>query len=59
VAQRRGDSPRRDLLDLRYITEVVSRFDIVAIPEARGNLAAVRAVLEVIGPRLGLFSSPT
>jgi hypothetical protein len=41
-----GDSPRRDLFDLRCIAEVVSRFDVVAIEEARENLGALRLVLE-------------
>jgi hypothetical protein len=44
-----GDSPRRDLFDLRCIAEVVSRFDIVAIEEARENLSALRLVLEALG----------
>jgi hypothetical protein len=30
-----GDSPRRDLFDLRCIAEVVSRFDVVAIEPLR------------------------
>jgi hypothetical protein len=34
------DSPRRDLFDLRCIAEVISRFDIVAIEEAREDLSA-------------------
>ena len=50
-----GDSPRRDLLDLRCIAEIVSRFDIVAVQEARGNLAALRAILKVLGPDWGFL----
>jgi hypothetical protein len=34
------DSPRRDLFDLRCIAEIVSRFDVVAIEEAREDLSA-------------------
>jgi hypothetical protein len=37
-----GDSPRRDLFDVRSIAEIVSRFDVVAIQEARENLSALR-----------------
>jgi hypothetical protein len=37
-----GDSSRRDLFDLRCVAEVVSRFDVVAIEEARENLSALR-----------------
>ncbi len=44
-----GDSPRRDLFDLRCIGEIIDRFDIVAVQEARGNLAALRAVLRLLG----------
>jgi hypothetical protein len=36
------DSPRRDLFDLRCIAEIVSRFDVVAIEEAREDLSALR-----------------
>jgi hypothetical protein len=34
------DSPKRDLFDVRCIAEIVSRFDVVAIQEARGDLSA-------------------
>jgi hypothetical protein len=43
------DSPRRDLFDLRCIAEIVSRFDVVAIEEAREDLSALRIVLDVLG----------
>ena len=48
-----GDSPRRDLFDLRCIAEVVSRFDVVGIQEVRGNLTALQALLETLGPEWG------
>ena len=37
-----GDEPIRDLFDLRCVAEVVSRFDVVAIQEVRGNLTRCR-----------------
>jgi endonuclease/exonuclease/phosphatase family metal-dependent hydrolase len=52
-----GDSPRRDLFDLRCIAEVISRFDIVAIEEAREDLSAVRLVLEALGDSWGLIAT--
>ena len=51
------DSPRRDLFDLRCIAEVVSRFDIVAIEEAREDLSALRLVLEALGDSWGLIAT--
>ena len=45
-----GDSPRRDRFDVRCISEIVSRFDVVAIQEVRGNLTALRAMLRTLGP---------
>jgi len=37
-----GDSPRRDLFDVRCIAEIVSRFDVIAIEEARENRSTHR-----------------
>src|SRR5215212_2817985 len=52
-----GDSPRRDLFDLRCIAEVISRFDVVAIEEAREDLSALRLVLEALGDSWGLIAT--
>ena len=51
------NSPKRDLFDVRCIAEVVSRFDIVAIQEARGDLSALRAMLQTLGDSWGLIST--
>jgi endonuclease/exonuclease/phosphatase family metal-dependent hydrolase len=51
------DSPKRDLFDVRCIAEVVSRFDVVAIQEARGNLTALRCMLEALGESWGLTAT--
>jgi endonuclease/exonuclease/phosphatase family metal-dependent hydrolase len=45
-----GDEPIRDLFDLRCVAEVVSRFDVVAIQEVRGNLTALQTLLAALGP---------
>jgi endonuclease/exonuclease/phosphatase family metal-dependent hydrolase len=51
------DSPRRDLFDVRCIAEIVSRFDVVAIQDARGDLTALRAMLQALGEPWGLIST--
>jgi hypothetical protein len=55
-----GDSPRRDLFDLRCIAEIVSRFDVVAIEEAREDLSALRLVLQAAleDPEAGVGRDP-
>lgn len=45
-----GDSPKRDLRALLIITEIVSRFDVVALQEVRGNIEAPRHMLKALGP---------
>ncbi len=49
-----NDSPRRDLHALRCIGEIISRFDIVAIQEAKGNIKALRHMLKLLGPNWSL-----
>jgi endonuclease/exonuclease/phosphatase family metal-dependent hydrolase len=43
------DTPKRDFRSIRSIAEVVSRFDVVAIQEVRGDIKALRALLRVLG----------
>jgi endonuclease/exonuclease/phosphatase family metal-dependent hydrolase len=45
-----GDEPVRDLFDVRCIAEVLSRFDVIAIQEVRGNLTALQTLLQALGP---------
>ena len=45
-----GDEPLRDLFDVRCIAEIVSRFDVVAIQEVRGNLTALQTLGAALGP---------
>ena len=48
------DTPKRDLSSLLCIAEIVSRFDVVAVQEARDNLKALRHLVHVLGPNWGL-----
>ncbi len=50
-----GDSPTRDLHALKCIGEIVSRFDVVAIQEAKKDLRALRHMLEDLGPEWGVI----
>jgi endonuclease/exonuclease/phosphatase family metal-dependent hydrolase len=49
------DSPKRDLQSLLFIEEIVSRFDVVAIQEVKGNIKALRHMLKRLGPDWGLI----
>ena len=44
-----NDSPKRDLRGLLAIAEIVSRFDVVAIQEAKGNLRSLRDMMKWLG----------
>ncbi len=44
-----NDSPKRDLRGLRAIIEILSRFDVVAIQELKGNLRALRDTMHFLG----------
>jgi endonuclease/exonuclease/phosphatase family metal-dependent hydrolase len=44
------DSPKRDLRALAVITEIVSRFDVIALQEVRGNIKCLRHMLKALGP---------
>jgi endonuclease/exonuclease/phosphatase family metal-dependent hydrolase len=46
-----SDTPKRDLHSLACITEIVSRFDVVAIQEAQKDLRALRHMLKALGDR--------
>jgi endonuclease/exonuclease/phosphatase family metal-dependent hydrolase len=47
------DSPKRDYGDLAFIAEIVSRFDVTAVQEVRGDLRALRHLLKLLGPDWG------
>lgn len=44
------DSPRRDLQSLLCIEEILSRFDVIAVQEVRGNLKCLRHLVKKLGP---------
>lgn len=44
-----SDSPKRDLRGLRAICDIVSRFDVIAIQEVKGNLRALRDMMNYLG----------
>jgi endonuclease/exonuclease/phosphatase family metal-dependent hydrolase len=50
-----NDTPKRDLHALRCITEIVSRFDVIALQEVKSNLKCLRHMLKVLGPEWGLI----
>lgn len=50
-----GDTPKRDLLSIRVIAEVVSRFDVIAIQEVQVNIEALRLLVRALGPNWGLI----
>jgi|AMFO01.1.fsa_nt_gi Endonuclease/Exonuclease/phosphatase family. len=48
------DSPKRDLHALACIAEIVSRFDVVAIQEVKGDLKALRHLLKYLERYMGM-----
>ncbi|MBN1964145.1 MAG: endonuclease/exonuclease/phosphatase family protein [Anaerolineae bacterium] len=49
------DSPKRDLHSLRCIADIVARFDVIAIQEARANLKCLRHMIKYLGPNWGML----
>lgn len=43
------DSPKRDIQSLLYITEIVRRFDVIAIQEVKGNIKCLRHMMKALG----------
>jgi len=43
-----SDSPKRDLQSLLCIKEIISRFDVIALQEVRGNIKSLRHMLKVL-----------
>lgn len=48
-------SPKRNWRGLHVIAEIVSRFDVVAIQEITGDLAALRTLIKTLGPNWGFL----
>ena len=51
----KNDSPKRDLGSLLLIEEIVSRFDLVALQEVKGNIKALRHMLKALGTSWGFI----
>ncbi len=43
------DSPKRDLHSVLCITEIIKRFDVIAIQEVKSNIRALRDTLKLLG----------
>lgn len=50
-----GDSPKRDVAALQTITEIISRFDVIAIQEVVGDLRALRDTISLLGNDWGFL----
>lgn len=50
-----NDNPKRDLRGLRAICDIVSRFDVVAIQEVKGDLRALRDMMLKLGDEWGFL----
>ena len=44
-----NDTPKRNYHGLHFIAEITSRFDVIAIQEVTGNLAALRTLAKTLG----------
>lgn len=44
-----SDSPKRDLHSIMAIAQIISRFDIIAVQELKGDLKAFRHMLKLLG----------
>lgn len=52
------DRPKRNLRSLVYITEIINRFDVIAIQEVKADTSGIRLLLdEFLGPDWGLIVS--
>jgi endonuclease/exonuclease/phosphatase family metal-dependent hydrolase len=50
-----SDSPKRDMRSLLAICEIITRFDVIAIQEATGNLRALRETMKYLGDSWGFL----
>ena len=53
------DSPRRDLHSIFCIAEILSRFDVIAVQEVKGNLMALRDTLKLLGDNWSMILTDT
>ncbi len=50
-----NDRPKRDLRGLRAIIEILSRFDVIAVQELKGDLRALRDTMRFLGDEWGFL----
>lgn len=50
-----ADRPKRDVHALVCITEIVRRFDVVALQEVKGSFKALRHMMKLLGPDWGMI----
>ncbi len=50
-----ADSPKRELHGLRAIIEIVQRFDVIALQEVKGDLRALRDMINFLGDDWGFL----
>lgn len=48
-----SDTPKRNLADIHYLAEILSRFDVVAVQEVQDNLQALRQIMLCLGSDWG------
>lgn len=51
----KGASPKRDLQSILCIGEIISRFDVVALQEVKGDLRSLRDLLKLLGDHWSLI----
>ena len=44
-----NDSPKRDLQSILCITEIIRRFDVIAVQEVKSNIRALRDTIKLLG----------
>lgn len=50
-----GESPARNLHAIVCIAEILSRFDVIAIQEVKGNIKSLRHTMKLLGPNWGFL----
>lgn len=59
TAPTKGKATKRDWRGLWAIAEIVSRFDVIAIQEAGGDLKALRTLMKTLGPAWNFIMTDT
>jgi exonuclease III len=54
-----GKEPKRDMASLEFITEIVSRFNVIAIQEVMDYLKCLRHMMKLLGPNWGFVMTDT